>query len=354
MPIISEELSRREGMPPGALIFTGEKLMDKSLICVTNYDEKVQDIRQTEKIEEALTFINKSNLTWINIVGLQNVEIIEKIGDFFKLHPLMLEDILETEQRPKIETFGDYVLILIKRVFLIEEKNELKDVQISIILGSNFVITFQEQVDDVFNPIIERISKGKGRIRKMGADYLIFALLDVIVDIYFTIIERISRKLEILEDQLLSNPTQDVTNTVHKFKRQILFLHKSVWPMREILNNLERAESPFISSSTVVYFKDIQNHIIQIIDTIDLFREMVSNMFEIYLSSVSNKLNEIMKVLAIISTVFIPLSFIASFYGMNFHYMPELNWQWAYYTVIIAMISVFLVMIFFFKKKKWM
>ena len=352
MPVTKKPL-KKVGLPHETLTYTGELKQGFAKIKVINYDENIFEEKDTKDIEDTLAFIDKSNMTWINITGLNDAKIIESMGNFFDLHPLLMEGILDVAQRPKTEEFGDYILIVVKRLLFDEYESEVNDFQISLIIGNNFVISFQEKEDDIFNPIIERISKGKGKIRQLGADYLAYCLLDVVVDNYFIIMQKITEKIEKVEDELLKNPEQQITHLIHKLKRDILFLHRSIWPLREIINKLERAESSYIKESTNIYFRDVQNHIVQIIDTIDLFRETLSGMFEIYLTSVSNRLNQIMKVLTIISTIFMPLSFIASLYGMNLKSMPEINWEWSYFFVILSMILISISMTIYFKKKKW-
>ncbi len=334
-------------------MYTGENKEEQVKITVINYDENVFDQKDTKSIEETLTAIDKSNMTWIKITGLHDVDIVEKIGSFFNLHPLLLEDVLDIDQRPREEEFGEYILIVLKRLFFDEKEAEVREVQISIIVGEIFVISFQEQADEIFDSVVERLSKGKGRIRKLGSDYLAYVLLDTVVDNYFVVLDQLARKIEIVEDDVIANPSQALTHTIHKLKRNVLQIHKSIWPLREIVNNLERAESSYIKETTSIYFRDVQNHIIQILDTMDSFREMLSGMFESYLSSVSNKLNEIMKVLTIISTIFIPLGFIAGWYGMNFKYMPELSNPFGYYITMIITAFLGVLMVLYFHRKHW-
>lgn len=330
-----------------------EKKKEKTRIHVINYDEKRYDDKETLNISEALAAVNKSNMTWIKISGPQDANLVENLGNFFNLHPLLLEDLSEIGQRPKIEEFGEYVLIIARRLYYDEIEKELKDFQISIIMGELFLISFQEQKDDIFDTIIDRIFKAKGKIRQMGVDYLMYKILDTIVDSYFIVLETLSAKIEIIEDSLIKMPSHENVQSIHNFKRDVLYLHKSIWPLREIINSISRIELPYIKESSHIYFRDVQNHIIQIIDTIDIYRELLNNMFEIYLSSVSNRLNQIMKILTIISTIFIPLSFLASLYGMNFRYMPELQSPIGYYVVVFIMIFIGIFMLIYFKKKHW-
>ncbi len=232
--------------------------------------------------------------------------------------------------------------------------NEILTEQVSLILGPNFVLSFQENVGDVFDQIRERIRSGKGKIRKMGADYLVYTLLDAIVDNYFIILEKIGEQIEFIEERLIINPASDTLNTIHKLKREMLFLRKSVWPLREVISGMERGESSLIKGTTKIYLRDVYDHNIQIIDTIETLRDMLSGMLDIYLTSISNRLNAVMKVLTIIATIFMPLTFLAGIYGMNFKYMPELEWKWGYPLILLIMSTIGISMLFYFKRKKWL
>jgi len=353
MARIIKKVSRKAGLPPGTLIHVGKKGEERVNISIIDYDEKHYQEKETENIEESFPFKDKPTVSWINIEGIHKIEIIEKIGKHFNLHPLLLEDILNTDQRPKIEDFDDYIFVVLKMLYYDEKEEEIISEQVSLIIGSNFVISFQEKEGDVFNPIRDRIRNAKGRIRKMGADYLAYALIDAIVDNYFIILEKIGEKVEGMEDELVTNPTPETLQTIHNLKRDTIFLRKSVWPLREGISVLERSESPLIQESTGIFLRDVYDHTIQVIDTIETFRDMVSGMLDIYLSSISNRMNEVMKVLTIIATIFIPLTFIAGVYGMNFKYMPELEWRWAYFGVLAIMLVVGILMISYFRRKKW-
>ena len=346
--------SNKAGLPPGTLVHIGEKKIAQAKITVIDYDEAQFQEKEVKTIEECLPFKDKPTVTWINIDGIHQVDIIEKLGKSFDLHPLLLEDIMQTEQRPKLEDFGDYIFIVLKMLHWNEKENEVEAEQGSLILGSNFVISFQESPSDVFDPIRERMRNKKGRVRKMGADYLAYALIDAIVDNYFIIFEKLGEKIEGLEEELITNPTSETLQVIHSLKREMIFLRKSVWPLREVVSVLERGESPLILESTGIYLRDIYDHTIQVIDTVETFRDMISGMLDIYLSSISNRMNSVMKVLTIIATIFIPLTFIAGIYGMNFKYMPELEWRWGYFAVL-ALVGVIVVsMVGYFKSKKWL
>jgi magnesium transporter len=349
-----KRVSKKAGLPPGTLIHIGEKKTDKVKITVMDYDESNLDIREIENIEECFPFKETPTVTWINIDGLHQVDIIEQIGNHFELHPLILEDIVNTSHRPKMEDHDRYIFIVLKMLYFNKDQDRIESEQISMIMGSNYVISFQEKEGDVFHTIRERIRSQRGRIRKMGTDYLIYRIMDAIVDSYFIIMEKSGEQLEILEDQLSDNPDADTMKSIHKLKNEMMILRKSVWPVREVLSGIERGEIEFISDKTTNYFRDVYDHTIQVIDTIETFRDMLSGMLDMYLSIVSNKMNEIMKILTIIATIFIPLTFIAGIYGMNFKYMPELEFYYGYFVVWGVMIVVTLIMIVFFKRKKWL
>jgi magnesium transporter len=342
------------GLPPGTLVHVGEKKAEKVKITVIDYDRENFEEKEVEKIEECFTDKDKPTVTWINVDGLQEVGIIEKVGAHFGIHPLVLEDILHTGQRPKVEDLGDYIFIVLKMLYHDDQEDEMLGEQVSLLLGQNCVISFQEREGDIFNPIRERIRNSKGRIRRAGADYLAYALVDAIVDHYFVILEKMGEKIESLEEELVTNPTPETLQIIHKLKRNLIFLRKSVWPLREVINALERGESPLITEPTGIYLRDVYDHSIQVIDTIETFRDMVSGMLDIYLSSLSNRMNEVMKVLTIIATIFIPLTFIAGIYGMNFKFMPELEWHWGYPTALIVMLLIVGSMFIYFRRKKWL
>jgi magnesium transporter len=355
VPKFIKKVSKTIGQAPGTLVHVGKKKIEKARIRIIDYDESQLNEKEAKKIEECFPFKEKPTITWINIDGLHQVDVIEKIGKHFEVHPLILEDIVNTGQRPKMEDFDSYIFMVLKMLYWDEEKNEVIAEQLSLILASNFVISFQERVGDVFEPVRERIRSAKGRIRKMGADYLAYTLVDAVVDRYFIILEKLGEKIESMEEELVASPTPETLQTIHTLKREMIFLRKSVWPLRELISGLERGESPLIQEATGIYLRDVYDHTIQVIDTIETFRDMVSGMLDIYLSSVSNKMNEVMKVLTIIATIFIPLTFVAGIYGMNFEFMPELKWHWVYPEAFWGTIAVIAgLMLFYFKRKRWL
>jgi magnesium transporter len=294
-------------------------------------------------------------MSWINISGLSDLKIVEAIGNHFDIHPLVMEDILNTTQRPKFEEFSDHFFIVMKMLYFDENEKEVQIEQVSILAGRGLVITFQEKEGDVFNSIRERIRGGYGRIRKMGADYLAYTLIDAVVDNYFTILENIGERMELLmEEELLVEPVHETSQKIYELKRELINIRRAVWPLRELIGGIEKSESHLIAESTRIFLRDLQDHTIQVIEVVESSREVISGMLDMYLSVISNKMNQTMKVLTVIATIFIPLTFIAGIYGMNFKYMPELTWRWAYPVVWAVMIGIGVSMIFFFKRKKWM
>ncbi len=354
MPKAAKKRSKKAGLAPGTLVHIGEKKVERSKMTLIDYDESQFQEREVREIEECFVFREKPTVTWINVDGLHQVEVLERLGQCYGLHPLVLEDILNTDQRPKMEDHGAYLYIVLKALDYNERSNEIDTEQISLILGQNFVFSFQEREGDTFDPIRDRIRNNKGRIRKMEADYLAYALLDSIVDNYFIILEKVGERIEWLEEKLVRHPTDETLQSLHQLKRELLFLRKGVWPLREVISSLERGESPLIKEPTRIYLRDVYDHTIQTIDTVETYREMVSGMLDIYLSSVSNRLNSVMKVLTIIATIFMPLTFLAGIYGMNFKYMPELEWRWGYPLVWLIMVGIGVSMLVYFKRRKWL
>jgi magnesium transporter len=336
-------------------VHTGEKRHEEVKLSVINYNEVNFQEKTINSIEEVFSFRKETSITWLNVDGVHQPEIIEQVGKGFGLHPLVAEDIASTGQRPKMEDFGDYIFVVLRMLMFDEKENETKTEQVSILFGRDFVVSFQEKADgDVFDPIRERLRSNKGKIRKMGADYLAYSLIDAVVDNYFVILEKLGETIEDVEEKLVTNPTAETLQTIHELKREMIFLRKSVWPLREVINRLERSESELINPSTCVYMRDVYDHTIQVMDSVETFRDMLSGMLDIYLSSISNRMNEVMKVLTVIATIFIPLTFVVGLYGMNFRHMPELEQTWGYPAVLILMFAVALMMVVYFRRKKWL
>ncbi len=349
-----KKASEKAGLPPGSPVHVGEIKAEKIKITLIDYDNTNYEEREIENIEESFPFKETPTVTWINIDGLHKVDIIEKIGGHFGLHPLVQEDIVHTGQRPKFENLDEHIFVILKMFYYREDNDEVESEQVSIILGSNFVISFQEQEGDTFNFVRDRLRKSKGRIRRMGADYLAYALIDSVVDNYFSILEKYGEKVEGLEEELTANPGIETLNTIHRLKKEIVLLRRSVWPLREVIGGLEREESELVSDAIMVFIRDLYDHTIQVIDSIDTLQEILSGLQDLYLSSVSNKMNEVMKVLTIFASIFIPLTFMAGIYGMNFEFMPELKLRWAYPALWVAMIVVALGLVAFFRRRKWL
>ena len=354
MPELIKKRSKKLGLPPGSLVPVTDQQAKSAKVTVIDYDASSLQEKTVEDITECFPYKDTPTVTWINVDSVADPHTVHAIGEHFGLHPLIQEDILNTDQRPKLEDFGQYIYISLKMLRLDPHDKSLVVEQISLILGSGFVISFQELEGDVFELIRQRIRSGKGRIREMGTDYLVYCLIDAIVDGYFAILERASDQIETLEEELMSDPKPKILQAVHKLKRESLFLRKAVWPLREVINTFQRTESKLVSDQISLYLRDVFDHTIQVIDTTETLRDMLAGMVEIYLSSLSNRMNEVMKVLTIIATIFIPLTFIAGVYGMNFQHMPELAWPWAYPFVWLVMISVALGMITYFHKKRWL
>jgi magnesium transporter len=348
-----KRISKKKGLPPGSLIHVGEKKTEKVRIGLIDYDEARMEERELAEVRECFPYKDTATVTWVNVDGLHEVDMIQKLGDRFGLHPLVLEDIVNTGQRPKVEDFEDYLFLIIKMLTYDHEEGLVKAEQFSLILGPHYVLSFQEKGGDVFEPVRERLRKGKGRMRKRGPDYLLYALIDAIVDNYFVVLERMAEGIEILEEGIMTDPSSDLLNQIHHLKRELIYLRKSVWPLREAISALERGESGLVQENTAIYLRDVYDHTIQVVDTVETFRDMVSGMLDVYLSNVSNRMNEVMKVLTIIATIFIPMTFLAGIYGMNFKYMPELEWFWGYPIVWFIMLLVGLVMVLYFRRKKW-
>ena len=345
--------SEKAGLPPGALVHVGKRFHDTTKISVLDYDEESVTEREVRSIEECRPFKDSYSMTWIDIAGIHDVSVLEELGTIFELHPLILEDILNTDQRPKIEDNGDYIYVVLRSFNGASRIAEGTSEQISIVLGPRFVISLREREGKLLEPIQERIRSGKGRIRKLGADYLAHAIIDAVVDNFFIILERIGEDIETIEELLVSDPTNETLHKIQRLKKEMILLRKSVWPLREVISSLERSESTLIQDATHLYFKDIYDHTIQVIDSTETYREILSGMLDIYLSSISNRMNQVMKILTIIATIFMPLTFLAGIYGMNFEYMPELKWRFGYALVWFIFLTTAIVMIIYFRRKKW-
>jgi magnesium transporter len=340
-------------MAPGSLVHVGVRRIDKASISVIEYDENGTRSIDVDDPGDLAYFRDSVKISWVNIDGLHNTSLLGAIGEVFGLHPLVLEDMLNTEQRPKIEDYGDYIYIAIKQLFIDEATGELITEHESIILGKGFVISAGESRTKMFEPVRDRL-ENNCRMRKLNEDYLAYALLDAIIDNYFDVLEKVGDRVEAVEELLMTNPNRDTLRQINDLKRDSLFIHKNIWPLREVTNLLERGENQLVRDSTRLYIRDLYDHVIQAMDTTEVYRDILSGLLDVYLSSISNRMNEVMKVLTVISTIFIPLTFLAGIYGMNFRYMPELEWRWGYFALIGVMLAIAGVMLAFFRRKKWL
>lgn len=346
-----QKRSRKTGLPPGTLVHIGEKKTDKVAITAFSYAGVRCDEYQVLSLDELAPPADES-VTWVNVSGVHRTDILESCGKQFQLHSLLLEDIANTDQRPKLDDY-ETCLFLVLKMLSVTERQDIVVEQVSLVFGRNFVLSFQENGTDVFTPVRDRLRGGKGRLRQSGADYLFYALVDAIVDQYFAVVEVLGEKIEELQNLVVSDPKPETLHKIHALKRQLLFLRRAVWPLREVTNNLSRSECPFLQESTKVFFRDVYDHVVQIVDTIETLREMVSASLDIYLSGISYRLNAVMKVLTIITTIFMPLTFIVGIYGMNFEHMPELKWEWGYPLVVGVMVMIAIAMLGFFIRKRW-
>ena len=345
--------SKKIGMPPGSIIYLGEQKLEKVKVTLTEYDENNVETCEIKSIDEIDPFTDTPQVTLVSVCGLHETEFLTQIGEKFKVHPLVLEDILNTETRPKIEITDDYLFIVMKLITYNAEHKVLESEQVSFILGKSFVFSFVEKSDEIFNPIKERILKQLGKVRKKGSDYLLYVLMDIVIDQYFLALEKVEGRIELLDDEVFSEPEKSQVEKIYNLKNLLLMLRRSAAPTREIVSQLIKEETELIEESTEPYLRDLYDHTIHITESIELQREITTGLMETYLSMMSNKMNEVMKVLTVIATIFIPLTFIVGIYGMNFPNMPEMSWSWAYLAVWGVMIGVVVAMIFYFKKKDW-
>jgi magnesium transporter len=345
--------SKKIGLPAGSLVYIGEQKVEKVKISALYYDRDQLRVSEIYSLTDLTAIQKPSKSTWINITGLHEVETLRELGRLYEIDSLVMEDILNTDQRPKVEIHDSYLFIVLKTINYTAPQENLSIEQVSLILGKNFLLSFQESENTIFAPIYNRIKDATNRISKNGVDFIMYAMLDLIIDHYFLVMEKQSEKIQQLEDHVLSQSNQSVMHSIQKTKREMISLRQAVWPLREVLHNLLREDIRLIQKPIIPYLRDISDHVLQIIDTIELYRDLTSGILEVYLSSISNRLNEIMKVLTLIATIFIPLTFIAGIYGMNFDWMPELKWRWGYLGFWIISIMISLLLILFYKKKKW-
>jgi magnesium transporter len=347
-----QKRSKKTGLSPGTVIHIGEKRTEAVRIMLFNYAGPRCDEHVVTDVNELRPPVDET-VTWVNVGGVHKIDVLEAFGKHFSLHPLLLEDIANTDQRPKLDDYETYFFLVMK-MLTASDRGDILVEQVSFVLGRNYVLSFQENGTDVFQAVRDRLKGGKGRLRQNGSDYLLYALVDAIVDQYFSVLETLGEQIELLQERVIADPKPETLKNIHAMKQQLLFVRRAVWPLREAINNLSRSECPFLHESTKVFFRDVYDHVVQIVDTIETLREMVSASLDIYLSSVSYRLNAVMRVLTVITTIFMPLTFIAGIYGMNFEYMPELKWPWGYPMALGIMGLVAVIMLVGFRLKKWL
>ena len=350
---IFQEFSSKAGLPPGSVVLVGERKEQPITIHYASYTESECVEKEYLQVGDLPDDTGGKNVTWIHMNGIHHPEMIEELGDKFDFHYLVLEDIVNTGHRAKIDDWEDYLFLILKSMSYDEQTMLVMPGHVSIICTANIVFSFQESGPDLFGSVRERIRNGKGRIRTKGADYLVYALLDTIVDGYYFMLEKIGDRIENLEESILGNNTYEAFHRLHELKREITVIRKSIWPLRDILSRLEKIDW-LVADSTRHYLWDVYDHVVRSIDIVETFRDALANLHEVTLSFNSNKMNEIMKVLTIIATIFIPLTFIAGVYGMNFKYMPELEWRWGYFVVLGFMFLIGSAMVYYFRVKKWL
>ncbi len=343
----------KPGAPPGTLVYTGAH-RDSVRFTLFNYDEERCEEIQPKTVQECIKYKEAGGVTWLNVDGLNQIEVIAQLGDAFDLHPLVQEDILQVGQRPKVENYSEYLYVVIRMLSYNDVSHKIESEQVSLILGKQFVISFQEKAGDVFDAVRERIRNPNARIRKMKADYLLYALMDSLVDNYFSILEHFGDRIEQVENKLVEDVTTTTLRDIHRMKRSVLDLRKSIWPLREAVNSLYRGDSSLVTEPTQLYLRDVYDHTIQVMDTVETFRDILSGVLDLYLSSIGNRTNEVMKVLTIMASIFIPLTLIAGIYGMNFQHMPELDEPWGYPAALLLMVLTGGAMLVYFKYKDWL
>lgn len=351
------------GQKPGTAVYTGEQRLEEVKMTVHDFDEQHYDVIPIQKIESSESFLQSDSKTWIQVQGLHDVDKLRTVWDYFELHPLIQEDIVNMSQRPKIEEYEDSVFVVMRMITHRNQNGqsqELHTEQISIVLGKNYVLSFQDSDDPVFDPIIKRLEMEGTRLRKFGSDYLAYALIDTIVDHYYQGLDMIGISIEDVEELIIEDPQEKHLQKIHKMRRELVHFRKSVWSLRDGMNSLIRDESPLISDEVKVFIRDVYDHLVQVIDIIETSREMVFGLYDMYMSGLSNRMNEVMKVLTIIATIFMPLTFVAGIYGMNFNpeasplNMPELNWYYGYPAAWLVMLILAVIMAFYFKRKGWL
>ncbi|HOX25289.1 MAG TPA: magnesium/cobalt transporter CorA [Candidatus Krumholzibacteria bacterium] len=342
------------GAAPGTMVYVGQDRPQPVTVTVIDYGPERFEERELPTPEDATPYRESTSISWLNVDGLQDVDYLRRVCEAFHLHPLVQEDIVNTHQRPKLEDYEDYLYLVCHMLTFNEATQRVESEQVSLVVGPRWVLSFQEQGGDVFDGVRERIRHGKGRVRHLSAGYLAYALLDAVVDNYFAIIERIGELVEGIEEGLLDGPQDSRLSSIHELKREMILMRRAVWPLRELVGGLQRGESYLVQPDLQVYFRDLHDHTIQVADAVESYRDILSGLQDLYLSTLSNHMNEVMKVLTIVGTIFIPMTFLAGVYGMNFRYLPELGWKWGYLGFWLVILAIGGGMLAFFRRRGWL
>lgn len=346
--------SKKAGLSPGSVVFVGEQKVAATTLRVVDYSASHCDEREIQSIDECFPLLASPSCTWVVIEGLQDIDMIKRIGHHVGLHSLLLEDIVNTSQRPRIEGTDDHLFCVLKGLRTNRDTGMVAADQVTLVVGQNYVISFQEIHEEAFDAVLNRIRTPQGQHRRAGADYLAYSLLDALVDYYFGPLEVMADQLESLEQVVVDNPRPEALRQIHRLKRDVVMVRKTIWPMREVVAGLRRIQSSIMTEATRPYLADVYDHTVQVMETTESLRDVIGSLLDTYLSSVSNRMNEVMKVLTLIATVFIPLTFLAGVYGMNFDHMPELHWAWFYPVGFwIAIGGTIVAMVALFRWKRW-
>lgn len=362
--------TRKAGLSPGTVVFTGKRRAERTRITVTDFDPERLEETEVKGAEGCVPYRDSPTVSWVDLVGLRDVAVLEQLGLLFSIHPLVLEDIAHTTQRPKLEEHGDSLFIVLRAIVPVpgspdastdgetgaaedDSSAAANEEQVSLILGRHCLLTFREQPSPLFDAVRQRIRASRGRIRRMGVDYLAYTLMDAVVDHYFIVLEAIAEELDDVEEALLENPGPQLLQRLHTLRKRVMRVRRAAWPIRDMLNTALRGESDLFDEATLPYLRDLQDHTLQVIDIVENFRDVLTSLMDVYLSSLSQRTNEVMKVLTVIATVFIPLTFVAGVYGMNFKFMPELQWHWSYAAFWVAMAVITAIQVYYMRRKGW-
>ncbi len=345
---------KEPGLTPGTLVHTGVQKVDRVRTTYLDFDPSHVSEAEVDSVDACFPFKSSPTVSWVNVDGLHEVDLVRRLGEHFGWHPLLMEDIVGTSQRAKVEEYEDHLFVVLPMLRWDAEHNQVDQEQLSMVLGDRYLFTFQERAGDVFNPVRERIRSAKGRVRSRGADYLAYALMDAVVDSCFQVLEAIGDRTEALEEQLLADSGQSAMIQLHALKRELIAMRRAIWPMRDALAQVVRDEEDMFTPETEVFLRDVHDHAVQVVESVEVLRDVVSGAVDLHLSMMTTRTNEVMKVLTIMASIFIPLTFVVGIYGMNFDWMPELRVWWAYPTLLLAMAALAGGMVFYFRKKRWM